>query len=65
MTTPTVEQEPAGGPTDAVTNEQLIAMLVDRARVDGLELTGDGGLLQQLTKRVLGSDNTPPKCRWS
>ena len=30
-------------------------MLVDRARGDGLQLTGDGGLLQQLTKRVLES----------
>lgn len=37
----------------AVTDEQLIAMLVDRARGDGLQLTGEGGLLQQLTKRVL------------
>ncbi|WP_433533476.1 IS256 family transposase [Micromonospora sp. CA-263727] len=30
-------------------------MLVDRARGDGLKLTGEGGLLQQLTKRVLES----------
>ncbi|WKK27716.1 IS256 family transposase [Streptomyces olivoreticuli] len=30
-------------------------MLVDRARNDGLQLTGEGGLLQQLTKRVLES----------
>ena len=48
-------QEPAARPADAVTDEQLIAMLVDRARGDGLKLTGEGGLLQQLTKRVLGS----------
>ncbi|MFI9645441.1 hypothetical protein ACIHAA_03975 [Streptomyces sp. NPDC052040] len=34
---------------------QLIAMLVDRARSGGLQLTGQGGLLQQLTKRVLES----------
>ncbi|GGX52233.1 hypothetical protein GCM10010341_87080 [Streptomyces noursei] len=33
----------------AVSDEQLIAMLVDRARNDGLQLTGEGGLLQQLT----------------
>nr|WP_232534248.1 IS256 family transposase [Plantactinospora sp. KBS50] len=39
----------------AVTDEQLIAVLVDRARGDGLKLTGEGGLLQQLTKRVLES----------
>ncbi|RZU46521.1 transposase-like protein [Krasilnikovia cinnamomea] len=30
-------------------------MLVDRARGDGLKLTGEGGLLQKLTKRVLES----------
>lgn len=33
----------------------MIAMLVDRARTQGLQLTGEGGLLQQLTKRVLES----------
>lgn len=38
-----------------VSDEQLIAMLVDRARTDGLQLSGEGGLLQQLTKRVLES----------
>ncbi|SIN35855.1 Transposase (or an inactivated derivative) [Micromonospora cremea] len=48
-------QEPAAGPVGAVTDEQLIAMLVDRARGEGLKLTGEGGLLQQLTKRVLES----------
>ena len=36
-------------------DEQLIAMLVDRARSEGPKLTGEGGLLQQLTKRVLES----------
>jgi transposase-like protein len=51
----TAGQEPAVGPVGAVTDEQLIAMLVDRARGDGLQLTGEGGLLQQLTKRVLES----------
>nr|WP_279632358.1 transposase [Streptomyces nigra] len=30
-------------------------MLVDRVRSEGLQLTGEGGLLQQLTKRVLES----------
>lgn len=45
-------QESAAG---AVSDQQLIAMLVDRARSDGLQLTGEGGLLQQLTKRVLES----------
>jgi putative transposase len=56
MTTePIVEQGPAGVPVGVVTDEQLVAMLVDRARGDGLKLTGEGGLLQQLTKRVLES----------
>jgi transposase-like protein len=51
----TIEDEsvvPAGA---ATSDEQLIAMLVDRARSEGLQLTGEGGLLQQLTKRVLES----------
>jgi putative transposase len=56
MTTETTtRQESASGSAGAVTDEQLIAMLVDRARGDGLRLTGEGGLLQQLTKRVLES----------
>jgi hypothetical protein len=38
-----------------VLDEQLIGQLVDRARASGLQLTGGGGLLQQLTKRVLES----------
>src|SRR3954453_1882197 len=42
-------------PVSAASDEQLIAMLVDRARSEGLQLTGEGGLLQQLTKRVLES----------
>ena len=44
--------EPAGV---AASDEQLIEMLVDRARSEGMQLTGAGGLLQQLTKRVLES----------
>jgi hypothetical protein len=43
------------GVTPARRDEQLIAMLVDRARSEGLQLTGEGGLLRQLTKRVLES----------
>ncbi|SEH01558.1 Transposase, Mutator family [Nonomuraea solani] len=42
-------------PDRAMTDEQLISMLVGRARSEGLQLTGEGGLLQQLTKRVLES----------
>lgn len=44
----------AAGPDvlDAV-DEQLIARLAGRARHGGLQLTGEGGLLAQLTKRVV------------
>lgn len=38
-----------------VSDEQLVAMLVARARSEGLQLTGQGGLPQQLTERVLES----------
>jgi transposase-like protein len=43
------------GPPVSVSDEQLVAMLVERARSEGLQLTGQNGLLQQLTKRVLES----------
>ncbi|KJS52123.1 transposase, partial [Streptomyces rubellomurinus subsp. indigoferus] len=36
-------------------DDQLIGQLVDRARASGLQLTGVGGLLQQLTKKLLES----------
>ena len=39
---------------DAV-DEQLINRLASRARAGGLQLAGEGGLLQQLTKRLLES----------
>lgn len=59
MTETAVENEQAEqvvqAPTSAVSDERLVAMLVDRARNGGLQLTGEGGLLQQLTKRVLES----------
>lgn len=47
------EVAPAGAP-DAL-DDQLISQLVDRAKADGIQLTGEGGLLQQLTKRILES----------
>ncbi len=37
---------------DAVA-EHLVAALADRARSEGLQLTGEGGLLARLTKRVV------------
>ncbi|MEU4807032.1 IS256 family transposase [Actinosynnema sp. NPDC023587] len=36
-------------------DEQLVDQLVSRARAGGLKLTGEGGVLQQLTKRLLES----------
>jgi putative transposase len=47
-----VKREPARPDVDGV-DAQLVAQLVEQARAAGLQLTGDGGLLQQLTKRVL------------
>lgn len=41
-------------PSKSVDN-RLIDELVDRAQAEGLQLTGEGGLLQQLTKRLLES----------
>ena len=45
-----VSAEPAGS-----SDEQLVRQLVDRARAEGLKLTGEGGLLGQLTKVVVES----------
>jgi putative transposase len=36
-------------------DQQLIDELEGRAQAEGLQLTGEGGLLQQLTKRLLES----------
>jgi putative transposase len=42
------------GALDAV-DEQLVEQLAERARSEGLQLTGEGGLLARLTKRVVES----------
>ncbi|WP_443033149.1 IS256 family transposase [Streptomyces sp. A1-5] len=39
----------------AAVDERFLEELVARAQADGLQLTGEGGLLQQLTKRLLES----------
>jgi putative transposase len=36
-------------------NDELVRQLAERARAEGLQLTGEGGLLAQLTKRVVES----------
>jgi transposase-like protein len=48
------KREPARPAVDGVDSD-LVDQLVGQARTAGLQLTGDGGLLQQLTKRVLES----------
>ncbi|MFF3879244.1 IS256 family transposase [Streptomyces sp. NPDC001978] len=48
------EVKPAGLAPDAL-DDQLISQLVDRAQAGGIKLTGEGGLLQQLTKKILES----------
>lgn len=48
MSDMTIKREPAVESSDVATSdEQLIAMLVDRARSEGLQLTSEGGLLQR------------------
>jgi transposase-like protein len=48
-------EEPRPGSGLDGLDEQLVEQLVGQARAGGLQLTGEGGLLQQLTKRVLES----------
>jgi transposase-like protein len=49
-----VKRKPAQPDVEGV-DAELVARLVEQARTAGLQLTGEGGLLQQLTKRVLES----------
>ena len=48
-------QPPMAAPGLDAVDEQLIAQLAGRARAGGLALTGEGGLLAQLTKRLVES----------
>jgi putative transposase len=45
------KKDPAVGPKSV--DAELVGRLVEQARAAGLQLTGEGGLLQQLTKRVI------------
>jgi transposase-like protein len=47
--------QPAGSEGLDAVDEQLIARLAGRARAGGLQLTGEDGLLAQLTKRLVES----------
>ena len=45
------KKDPAVSPEGV--DAELVGRLVEQARAAGLQLTGEGGLLQQLTKRVI------------
>jgi transposase-like protein len=47
--------ESAAAVSAKAVDDQLIDELVSRAQAEGLQLTGEGGLLQQLTQRLLES----------
>ena len=58
MTSENVEPEtvePSVSQPSRAVDDRLIDELVSRAQAEGLQLTGEGGLLQQLTKRLLES----------
>jgi hypothetical protein len=59
MTSNNVTEAESGEPSEVVpvksVDDRLIDELVGRAQAEGLQLTGGGGLLQQLTKRLLES----------
>lgn len=54
MTSENVSESETVEPTKVV-DDKLIEELVGRAQAEGLQLTGEGGLLQQLTERLLES----------
>ena len=45
----------AAPPPPGVASDELVRQLAERARAGGLRLTGEGGLLSQLTKVVVES----------
>jgi len=53
--TETEPVEPSETAPSKFVDDRLIDELVGRAQAEGLQLTGEGGLLQQLTKRLLES----------
>ncbi|MEU2718604.1 transposase [Streptomyces sp. NPDC007205] len=55
MTIENLAKTPVSGPVPAAADDWFIEELVARAQLEGLQLTGEGGLLQQLTKRLLES----------
>ena len=55
VTSEAVPDRDVEGPAAPAVDGRLIDQLVARARAEGLDLVGEGGLLQQLTKRILES----------
>jgi putative transposase len=55
VTIETVAKKGPETPASAVVDRKVVAELVARAGAEGVSLTGEGGLLQQLTKLVLES----------
>lgn len=55
MSDMTVVQGQPEAPTSELVDEQLIEQLANEARSQGLSLTGEGGLLGKLTKKVVES----------
>jgi len=53
VTIETVAKKRPETPASAVVDQKVVAELVARASAEGVSLTGEGGLLQQLTKLVL------------
>lgn len=51
--TSAVAKKKTPAPTPQGVDAELVGRLVEQARAAGLQLTGEGGLLQQLTKRVI------------
>jgi putative transposase len=51
--TSTVAKKKTPASTPEGVDAELVGRLVEQARAAGLQLTGEGGLLQQLTKRVI------------
>ncbi|MFI2458223.1 IS256 family transposase, partial [Streptomyces sp. NPDC019539] len=55
MTSENIAKSSEAEAAPATVDDQLLNELVARAQSEGLQLTGEGGLLQQLTKRLLES----------
>ena len=55
MTSENIAKPSEAGVASAAVDDRFLNELVARAQADGLQLTGEGGLLQQLTKRLLES----------